>query len=192
MKKQKFILPILIFTLAIFFIACTNDNVPEISSTPNEIEKPSISIPKVESEPESPPEQLPDDNLIYTDGLYIGYPEEVTLANYEIIHTEIMYPDGGEMVFISQKNLSDFCFIKIKHDINGDEIILSEGEIIFELREWNSKEAIAVTTYVAGSIPDIGITFTDENGVRRYYYIVLSGMDGSLSLEEFENGKKLF
>lgn len=164
----------------------------ELLSAPNETENPSISIPEVESKPATAQEQLPDDNLVYINDIYIGYTEEVTLDSYEIIHTEIIYPDGDEMVFISQENLSDFCFIKIVHDINGDEVVLSEGEIIFELKEWNSKEAIIVTAYVAGSIPDIGITFTDENGVRRYYYIVVSGMDGSLSLEEFENGKKLF
>ncbi|NLY73329.1 MAG: hypothetical protein GX079_06530 [Tissierellia bacterium] len=212
MKKLKILPAVLVLILVIFFTACAKDEGPEIPSTPKEtekpvvtvpkdedkaiakstpqkIDKPSISEPQAEIEPEAPHEKEPQDNLIYTDGLFIGYSDELVLDDYEVIHREIMYPDGSDMVFISQKKLSDFRFIRLIFDVIDDEYILSEGESVFGLDEWNSKEPILVKTYVMGTVPDIGITFTDEDGVSRYYYISVSGDDGSLSLIEFEIGK---
>jgi hypothetical protein len=44
-----------------------------------------------------------------------------------------------------------------------------------------------VMVSVSEGIPTRGIAFTDENGNRKYFYISMSGMDGSVSLSEFKN-----
>jgi hypothetical protein len=54
----------------------------------------------------------------------------------------------------------------------------------------NEVGSFFVMVSVSEGIPTRGIAFTDENGKRKYFYISMSGMDGSPLLNEFTPKKK--
>ena len=118
-------------------------------------------------------------------------------------YPQFVVDNGGEyFIFGKNKALKDIRLISIGYSDEGN---LYEDEVFtFTYDEFGfSSEGIPkrgisssipdeidtffIQAYVSEGIPNRGISFTDESENRRYYYISQSGMDGSVSLNEFQH-----
>ncbi|MDR0495910.1 MAG: leucine-rich repeat protein [Treponema sp.] len=89
---------------------------------------------------------------------------------------------GDCFIFCKNKALQDICLTGLGFD---DDINLYEKDIFTCIP--NEISTFFIMASVSETIPSRGISFTDENGSRRFFYIARSGMDGSASLMEFQN-----
>jgi hypothetical protein len=92
---------------------------------------------------------------------------------------------GDRIVLWTDIVRKDFEFISL-----GYEDSLFVEDIIYSFNEWPPQEAIHLQINVSEGIPTFGISFLDNNNIKRYYYIGKSGIDGALSLNEFFNSEK--
>jgi predicted RNA-binding protein with TRAM domain len=91
--------------------------------------------------------------------------------------------DGGWfMLFRTIKPYKDLRFISIGFD---DDFNFYEENVFTTIPDDLGK--FVFQAYASEGIPNSGISLTDENGNRKYFYITLSGIDGSASLSEFQN-----
>ena len=93
---------------------------------------------------------------------------------------------GNGIVITSDITIKDFSFIAVDYDYEADSWIVERTLFtIPELKSSEHSEAFQANTNVGDGKPSRGITFIDGN-TRRYFYISESGVDGSLSLTEFQ------
>jgi len=93
---------------------------------------------------------------------------------------------GDGIAITSDITLNDFSFIAVDYDYEADSWIVERTLFsIPELKSSEHMEAFQANTNVGDGIPSRGISFTDGNR-KRYFYISESGVDGSLSLTEFQ------
>jgi hypothetical protein len=88
---------------------------------------------------------------------------------------------GGEWLYFSKiKPVFDASFISIGFD---DDFNFYEEHSILSV---NNMQDFSLQISPS-SIPNSGLSFTDEEGRRRFFYITYSGEDGSVGLREFQN-----
>ncbi|MCL2182828.1 MAG: hypothetical protein FWB85_05090 [Chitinispirillia bacterium] len=93
---------------------------------------------------------------------------------------------GDGITITSDITIKDFSFIAVDYDYEADSWIVERTLFtIPELKSSEHSEAFQANTNVGDGKPSRGITFIDGN-TRRYFYISESGVDGSLSLTEFQ------
>lgn len=119
--------------------------------------------------------------------IHIDYEKDVT-TNLEQYDEYIM--DSSEyctrVVFSSDTTLKD---VKVLGLLYKD--IDENGEIDYDVQEMYSQESLTkdkplvVSLAIMGTIPNVGISYIDENGNEKRYAISMSGEDGSLLLLEF-------
>jgi hypothetical protein len=113
---------------------------------------------------------------------------EEALAGYSAY--DVFIADTSEwqvkIVFSAEGGVRDFKVLKL--DI---EDIDENGKPTFSAVELYARSRLAPERPLVlgmtfwGSIPHYGISYVDESGTTRNYYIDMSGEDGSLYLEEF-------
>jgi len=97
----------------------------------------------------------------------------------------IEYTDdnGSEwLIFTTNTNLEDFWFMEIGHF--DDPFSLYVPRILFKCQLLTDLPFLVMLTALSG-IPQRGISYIDENNIRRYFYIAEDGMDGGYHLFEF-------
>lgn len=83
------------------------------------------------------------------------------------------------------KNLS-YSFLDHTFDKNHNDKPYEEK--VFPMKDvWLPGEVLYLKAYMPEIFAINGISFDDENGVRRYFQIFSSGLDGSIFFSEFEN-----
>ena len=87
----------------------------------------------------------------------------------------IVDPNGSSFVFWTTKTLTDLKLISVEY--NGDQFL--EGKVYCSYDEFTSEDAILLTHSFPESMPDLKITFYDETGTARMFYISQSGQDAS-------------
>ena len=113
------------------------------------------------------------------------------LNNYSSFDEFIEFKEDGcqRIIFTSNTSIRDFNYIEVGNKDSGSNIIYFENSVLYTLDELTPEKPFIVTWMEQGLIPHRGITFKDENNTKRYFYISMSGADGSLLLTEFENNE---
>lgn len=111
------------------------------------------------------------------------------LGEYDVYSEFIDFEDeySQRVVFTTNTEVKDFNYIEISFKEIGDNIAFFESKILYSLAELTPEQPFVLNWLAAGTIPQRGITFLDENGDKQYFYLTTSGKDGSLMLVEFEN-----
>ena len=98
--------------------------------------------------------------------------------------------DFGEKIVIWTDGIQkNFDFISVGSEYTGEQISFFAEDILYSINELTSEKALMIKMFISEGIPSRGISFLDENSVKRYFYISESGIDGSLSMVEFQNLK---
>ena len=135
----------------------------------------------------------PDDNHdnsgnVSGANIQIDYATDELLGRYESFHEFIHEEEGGWLVIWTDVPVKDFAYIKVGYDIIEDNVVFFADYVVYPIGELTLEKPFKVKTYAHyGTIPHYGISFTDANNEKKYFYINESGMDGSLLLVEFEN-----
>ena len=91
--------------------------------------------------------------------------------------------NNGERIAIwAEFTLRNLNFISV-----GFEDSLFAENTLYAIYELQPKQAFVIKTFISEGIPTCGISYLDENNEIKYFYISESGLDGSLSLVEFQN-----
>lgn len=85
------------------------------------------------------------------------------------------------IIFTTDTSVNDFKFISVSYVEND----YKAGDKLYSIGEFASDEAFVAHTIIGEGMALRGISFVDENGVTRYYAIIWSGYDGTISLLEF-------
>jgi hypothetical protein len=91
-----------------------------------------------------------------------------------------------ELLLSSTQPLNNFNFLRVSIDgVDEDGELITTTESIYTIDTLMPDHPLVVTMSFYGDLPSYGISYEDENGETRNFYITLSGKDGSLLLVEF-------
>jgi len=160
MKKRFCVLFItLVITLALG--GCKNTGKPDNSDI---------------SPPSSSPSETPSATFKYEEStlgnFHIARATDELLNKYDLFHVYISDEDGDRLIILTDKAIKDFAFISVNYDDTGDKISLLAGDTLFSIEELSPEKPFVVKLLDPGGVlPAYGISFVDENGVKRYYSI---------------------
>jgi hypothetical protein len=106
---------------------------------------------------------------------------EIFTAETDTIPEYFLDSSGEWLIFRTSRQVKDISFISVGF---GDNNNFYQDGILLSL---NNLSTFIIRSYVSETIPNRGISFTDEKGNLRFFYAAQSGMDGSVSLMEFQN-----
>lgn len=129
------------------------------------------------------------DHFPNTDPVNVDYVTDDLLSKYSSYNEFTEFEEEGyqKIVFLADNSVRDFRFIQIGYEDEAANIYFFESKELYSLPELSPEKPLVVTWMQAGTIPHRGITFVDEENISRYFYITMSGEDGSLRLVEFSN-----
>ena len=109
------------------------------------------------------------------------------LSQYTSFETFVEFDDKDyQRIYITTNiTVKDFKFIEIEFDPDSDHFFREKG-VLYSLGKLLPDKPFVVTWMGWGTMPHRGITFVDENNVKRYFTIHDSGYDGSLLITEFK------
>jgi len=88
------------------------------------------------------------------------------------------------ILFLTTESVENFAYMEIIPAYDGDNIVLLLGETLFGLDDFTPEKPFVVSASIGSGIPSRGILFWYRGKVWSYY-LMESGMDGSLMLIEF-------
>ena len=112
-------------------------------------------------------------------------PDEIS-GEYHFAEESDEFGILSRVMFTTNTAAKNFKFIVVGYREYGDEIKFFEEDVLYSLDELTPEKPLVVMWLEQGTIPQRGISFTDENNNTRYFYLSQSGNDGSLFLAEFE------
>ena len=117
----------------------------------------------------------------------VDYATDELLSEYDSFDEFTEFEDEGyqKIIFITNIVVKDFRFIEVGYKEENTNIVFFENKVSYSLDELSPEKPLVVTWMEQGSIPHRGISFIDENNTTRYFYVAMSGEDGSLFLVEF-------
>lgn len=93
---------------------------------------------------------------------------------------------SSRIAFTTTGSVKEFKVLELQFEAIDDEgNIQFTSEKLFNYGTLTADRALMVEMIFEGSIPGYGISYVDAGGNTRMFSIELSGMDGSLSLQEF-------
>ncbi|NLP47522.1 MAG: hypothetical protein GX345_01095 [Clostridiales bacterium] len=195
MKQVK---PLLIFALTfiILFAACAKPSTQGVDSSQSS--NPALSeSAQVTQAPESATPgsdevtETPESTTLKAEKalISVAYMTDELLEKYDSFHefTEGQDENSQKIIFTTNLAVKDFSFIEVAYEDKGTDFTFFENRVLYSMEELSPTKPLAVTWMEQGTIPHRGISYIDENGKTRYFYITMSGEDGSLLLLEFMN-----
>ena len=92
----------------------------------------------------------------------------------------------AKILLWSDMYIQDFSILSLTlEDISEEGEVTFSWETLYTREALEEGQALIVTTCFYGDTPNVGISFTDENGNIRFFAVDMSGEDGSLYLWEF-------
>ncbi|MEA4895463.1 MAG: hypothetical protein VB064_09375 [Oscillospiraceae bacterium] len=177
MKQSKMLLFFMV-TFELLFAGCTNLSIPGS----NMLESPSPAASET-AEVSAPLES----SASVTDEVFVSvdYATDELINKYDSFYEFVEFKDEGyqKIIFTTCISVKDFRFIEVGYK---DEDI-NVNKVLYSMEELSPEKPFVVTWMEWGSIPHRGISFVDETNKIRYFYIAMSGEDGSLLLVEFKN-----
>lgn len=115
---------------------------------------------------------------------------EDALDRYETYHE--FTADSSEaqvrVLFSTNNKVEDFKVISVMfNDTDESGRIKVDKEEIYSLDTLEPEKPLVVTLTFFGDLPSYGISYVDNKGNTRIYYLGMSGKDGSLMLIDSEN-----
>ena len=167
-------------TFAMLFVGCTN------SSTPGS------DIPESQSPTVAETEQIsgpPESTTSVTEKVFVSvdYATDELLSKYDFLDKFVEFEDEGyqKIIFTTNIKVKDFRFIEVGYEEKDMNVTFFENKVLYSMEELSPEKPFVVTWMEWGSIPHRGISYVDETNNTRYFYIAMSGKDGSLLLVEF-------
>ena len=117
------------------------------------------------------------------DNIFINYASYTNPDDLGGVGRDVINEDGEGFYIRIPCSSKDAQYISIGYD---DDNNLYQDAVLLSLDE---VPAFIIVDSPSETIPNRGISFIDDEGKRRYFYISFSGVDGSVSLSEFENNK---
>jgi hypothetical protein len=118
----------------------------------------------------------------------LGFSERMALdlsVEYKTLYDVFYHETGGGFAIWTDATIYNFELIEVGLRNTGTEMFyFYPGRTLHTISEFTSDRPFAVRTHF-GTMPRIAVTFLDEQGVRRYFTIQQSGMDGSILLIPF-------
>lgn len=119
----------------------------------------------------------------------VDYASDELLANTNSYDEVIIDLSEAQtrIVFTISNTVKDFKYLEILlTDCVDDKCFFDIVEELYSINELRPERPLVIDMEFIGSIPNRGISFVDETGIRRYFSINQSGKDGSVFLLEFE------
>ena len=175
MRKKRLLFSVFILSLAALVAACGNGNTGDRSTISSngalanyEADNPAAH----ESEPNEPTANVPAEPL----NIQIDFATEEFLSTFENLHHfdyGSYQGQGATLVVWSNQTLTDFAVVMLSPDFLDDawsfEPISTHGFV----SEMHPSEAFVIENYMCmGTLPHSGVTFTDEEGVKRYFFMI--------------------
>ena len=144
-------------------------------------EAPLQAIPPQEDTPAEVPKQELKPIVIAVD-----YATDELLGQYDsVIYRHAENVGAVRILLVTNETAKDFKLIAVDFREYGDTIACFEGETILSLDELTPETPLVASAEFPGLFTTRGISFLDETGQKRCFYVGMSGMDGSLFLAEF-------
>ena len=90
------------------------------------------------------------------------------------------------LVFLPRKNVKDFQVLALSFaDMDDYGYMTMEARVLHMQEELTAEEPAMVEMVFQGSLPECAVSYTDEDGVTRFFTVGISGKDGSLFMSEF-------
>ncbi len=125
------------------------------------------------------------------ENFHIAIAEEERLSEYDSFHEYTADEDSLKLIIWTDTKIKDFAFIAVGYVETGDEISLCAGDTLFSVDELLPEKPFVVEMTAPEVLPPYGISFMDENGVKRYFSINADGRGAEEAspyfLLEFEN-----
>ncbi|NLC96479.1 MAG: hypothetical protein GX675_02790 [Erysipelotrichaceae bacterium] len=178
MKKSKFLLTFMI--ALILLTACANSS----SQESNNSELPNNSDVEKTTEPTDSNNSETEKAIVSVD-----YSSDDILSKYTSFTGFIDFEDENsqEIIFTTNVPVKDFKFIEVGYEEKDTDVVFFKDKVLYSQEELTPEKPFTVSWMEQGSIPNRGISYIDETDTTRYFYIIMSGEDGSLLLVEFEN-----
>ena len=119
----------------------------------------------------------------------VAYATDEFLGNYDSVTDFVDYKSeyAQKIAFTTNMGVKNFRYIELDHKMDDAGIIYFEKAVLYSLDELLPEQPFVVTWMEVGdAVAYRAITFVDENDKTRYYYMEISGEDGSLLLTEFQ------
>jgi len=182
---RKFIAIAVISAVLLILTACGR----EAAYVPNNTQYPEYQ-PRVTPEPTKDEDTSPlqstfvaEEELIIqittaTDEFINGF-DRVHKLDYGVVrtargddHTTIELDTGLSLMIWINQPVTDFEVLLLGHDIINDQLIYIPIESFGLVSELPPTEAFVITSYAGnGTMPWSGVTFIDENGIKRYFWM---------------------
>lgn len=126
--------------------------------------------------------------------IHIGAATEENIGQYSSVLKYVQDEDGASIIIRTDEPLKDFAFITVNFKEVGNALIYSVGKILFSAQELTPEKPFVVKMLFIGDVaPSYGISYTDNNGAKKYYTLNLDGRGIEEAppyfLLEFKNGK---
>ena len=90
------------------------------------------------------------------------------------------------LIINTDATVKDFNFLEIQIDYDGHDYIYNIENTLYSIDELAPEKPLVISGVLGAGLLNVrGISFTNEEGVERFFYIQVSGDDGSLNLVEF-------
>ncbi len=114
--------------------------------------------------------------------------DDINTSDYDEIK-EIEAVDGSKIAFFTDKTISDFKIYSLEFvDFDKSDNPIFVSTELHSVDVVNPSNTVVVSMVLAGTIPNNGISYVDEDGTVRCYTVNISGKDGSVILSEYAPG----
>lgn len=90
-----------------------------------------------------------------------------------------------ELIFLTEKNITDFKFLSIETEIYDDGDVYYRTTKEYPVKNFSQDNPLRIKMLFVGDIPNNGFCYKDEDGNEKYYIITISGKDGSVHIFKF-------
>ncbi len=127
---------------------------------------------------------LPTDT---TDIIFAYYPGDILTSEDDMVFADVSKGDPVQnVIFFTKKNVKKFRLLSLTFkDSNAEGMPVFEIQKQFLLEKFSPAHPLCAAMTFFGSIPNNGISYKDTDGTIKYYSVSVSGIDGSLELDEF-------
>jgi hypothetical protein len=128
----------------------------------------------------------PDNSNTLPAKVQIDFAADELLVQYESFHEYNHEDEAAWLIIWTDTSVTDFEYIKVGYEVIDDNVVFFPEYVEHTIGELTPEKPFIVKTYGHyGTLPQYGISYTDANDLKRYFYIFESGKDGSLSFVEF-------
>ena len=134
--------------------------------------------------------EIPDLQInLWAYRLDFGYRNERNLPDeYDTLYEVFEHEGGPSLAIWTDTVIQNFELIEVglgTWGLGEGLLYFYPGQVLHSIPEFTPKRPFALSSHF-GTMPRIAVTFLDENGLRRYFTITLSGVDGSVELSPFD------